>query len=237
MSLWTFSLQITLQSVSSSVLYNTPLAGPTFRNTFPPLLYYFICIYFPRPVYSNMRHLFVIFSSLIYQSLFHLPPGIWWMEQSPARKVRWRWMKRVRRRRTRGYIWYLVSLKSWEKHEAKKTRKYMKDSKFERIKEFWMLHPISLQTPQKQARQPTPIKTPIKTEEDDEYGASTDVDEAGLEQQRALSKTCIAVLLKAQSVIALWNTVANHHWPCSDSDLLYWRNSLTELVILTVCNG
>ncbi|CAJ1062789.1 DNA repair protein XRCC1 [Xyrichtys novacula] len=40
---------------------------------------------------------------------------------------------------------------------------------------------VTRKTPQKQERQATPKKTPIKREEDDEYGASTDVDEPGEE--------------------------------------------------------
>lgn len=36
------------------------------------------------------------------------------------------------------------------------------------------------QTPKKQERQTTPKKTPVKKEEDDEYGGSTDMDEPGL---------------------------------------------------------
>lgn len=38
---------------------------------------------------------------------------------------------------------------------------------------------LFLQIPQKQVKQVTPKKTPEKKDEDDEYGASTDVDESG----------------------------------------------------------
>lgn len=73
---------------------------------------------------------------------------------------------------------------SEEEIETKVNLSYEWANKYNRgIKEICEVYKsrvrLFLQIPQKQAKQVTPIKTPEKKDEDDEYGGSTDEDEPG----------------------------------------------------------